>query len=184
VTAQDPKEGEKLAMGASVHLEVSNGPGQQQVPDVKGKDPTDAANELGQAGFKVGPVVEEPSDSVDEGKVTRTDPPAGTDLDKGETVTIYVSSGPASATVPNVVGMSESDAISTLQDAGFRVVRITQAVANPANDGKVIDQSPDGDTSAERGATVTITVGQATAGTTSSSTSSSTSTTTTSTTQP
>jgi serine/threonine-protein kinase len=181
VTAQDPPPGESLPKGSSVKLEVSNGPGQATVPDVKGKDPTVAANELGRAGFET-VLAEEPSDEVEEGKVTRTDPSAGTELDKGETVTIYVSSGAASAAVPNVLGMTEDEAVATLQDAGFRVVRITQTVANPANDGRVIAQSPEGGTQAQRGSSVTITVGQSPTSSSTTSSSSSTSSTTTTTT--
>jgi serine/threonine-protein kinase len=165
VTDQDPRAGETLPKGSAVKLQVSNGPGQAPVPDVAGKDPTVAANELGRAGFET-TLAEEPSDSVEEGKVTRTDPPAGTELDKGETVTIYVSTGKSSVTVPNVLGMDEAGAVATLQDAGFRVVRISQTVANLANDGKVIDQSPDAGAEAPRGSTVTITVGQSPTGTT------------------
>ena len=165
VTDQDPPAGEMLPKGSAVKLEVSNGPGQAEVPDVAGKDPTVAANELGRAGFET-TLAEESSDDVEEGKVTRTDPPAGTQLEKGETVTIYVSSGTSTATVPDVIGLDEADAVSALQQAGFRVVRVSQTVANPAADGRVIDQSPSGGSEAEKGSTVTITVGQSATGTT------------------
>jgi serine/threonine-protein kinase len=99
-------------------------------------------------------------------------------------VTVYVSSGAATATVPDVVGMTEAEATSTLQDAGFRVQRVVQTVAGNGNDGKVIAQSPVGNASAERGATVTITVGQAVTGTTTTTTSQETTTSTTTTTTP
>jgi serine/threonine-protein kinase len=160
VIAQDPAAGEELPPGSTVRLEVSNGPGSAEVPDVTGRTPEEAANVLGRAGFET-TFAEERSDDVEEGTVARTDPPAGTDLAKGETVTVYVSSGSASVTVPNVVGMTEAEAVATLQDAGFRVMRVSQTVASPANDGKVIDQSPEPGDQAESGATVTITVGQA-----------------------
>ena len=165
VIAQDPPPGEKLPPESEVRLEVSNGPGAAQVPDVKGATPEEAANVLGRAGFET-TFAEEPSDEVDQGTVTRTDPPAGSDLAKGETITVFVSSGAASVPVPNVVGMTEADAVAALQGAGFRVARVAQIVSSPANDGIVIDQSPEPDAEVERGATVTITVGQAVAGTT------------------
>ena len=185
VIAQDPPPGEELPPESAVRLEVSNGPGSEQVPDVAGRTPEEAANILGRAGFETS-FAEEPSDAVEEGKVTRTDPPAGSDLAKGETVTVFVSTGSASATVPDVVGMSEEQAVATLQQAGFRVVRVSQAVASPANDGRVIDQSPEPGTEAERGATVTITVGQAVgaSSTTTTTTAPEETTTTTSTTEP
>jgi serine/threonine-protein kinase len=180
VTAQDPKEGTKLPKGSSVHLKVSNGPGQAQVPDVSGEDPTAAANELGRAGFDTA-AAEEPSDSVAEGKVTRTDPAAGSQADKGSTVTIYVSTGRSSATVPDVRGMTEDDAVAALHTAGFQNIEVvTQVVANPANDGIVVTQSPTGGAKAKLTDRITINVGKAATSsstTTSSSTSSTTTTT-------
>ena len=185
VIAQDPAPGEQLPPESAVRLEVSNGQGSEQVPDVAGRTPEEAANVLGRAGFETS-FAEEPSDTVEEGRVTRTDPPAGSDLAKGETVTVYVSTGSASVAVPDVVGMAEEEAVAALQQAGFRVVRVSQAVASPANDGRVIDQSPEPGTEVERGATVTITVGQAVGGSTTTTTTQpeETSTTTTTTTAP
>jgi serine/threonine-protein kinase len=181
VTDQDPKEGEPLPKGSAVHLKVSNGPGQAQVPDVSGDDPTAAANELGRAGFET-TAAEEPSDTVQEGKVTRTDPPAGSQADKGSTVTIYVSTGRATATVPDVRGMTQDAAVSALHSAGFQNIEVvTQIVANPANDGIVVAQSPTGGAKAKLSDQITINVGKAASG---SSTTSSSSTSTTSTTSP
>jgi len=178
VTAQDPKEGEKLPKGSSVHLKVSNGPGQADVPDVSGDDPATAANELGRAGFDT-QNAEEASDTVAEGKVTRTDPPAGTSADKGSTVTIYVSTGRSSATVPDVRGMTEDDAVSALHEAGFQNIDVvTQIVANPANDGIVVAQSPSGGTKAKLSERIQINVGKSATGTSTTSSSSSTTTTT------
>ncbi|MEA3056797.1 MAG: eukaryotic-like serine/threonine-protein kinase [Actinomycetota bacterium] len=181
VTDQDPKEGEQLPKGSSVHLKVSNGPGQAEVPDVSGDDPAAAANELGRAGFETTPA-EEASDTVPEGKVTRTDPPAGASADKGSTVTYYVSTGRSTATVPDVRGMTEDDAKAALHSAGFQNVDVvTQVVANPANDGIVVAQSPTGGTKAKLSDQITINVGRAATG---SSTTSSSSSSTTSTTEP
>jgi eukaryotic-like serine/threonine-protein kinase len=182
VTAQEPKAGETLPKDSSVHLKVSNGPGQEQIPDVAGKDPTAAANELGRAGFET-TLVEEKSESVAEGKVTRTDPPAGASADKGSTVTIYVSSGATTGTVPDVRGMTEDQAVAALHDAGFQNIEVvSQIVANPDNEGIVVAQSPTGGTKAELADKITINVGKTATGTTTTTTT--TSSTTTTTTQP
>ncbi|MEA3018644.1 MAG: eukaryotic-like serine/threonine-protein kinase [Actinomycetota bacterium] len=167
VISQDPAKGQTLPKGSAVQLKVSNGPGNAQVPDVTGKTPEEAANILGRAGFQT-TFANEASDAVAQGTVARTDPAAGSDLAKGQTVTVYVSNGPASATVPEVRGMTESDAVAKLQAAGFRVAKQTRT--DPARDGIVIDQSPGAGQSAARGSTVTITVGQGFGGSTSSTT--------------
>ncbi|MEN3273021.1 MAG: eukaryotic-like serine/threonine-protein kinase [Actinomycetota bacterium] len=178
VTDQDPKKGEPLPKGSSVHLKVSNGPGQAEIPDVSGDDPAAAANELGRAGFET-TAAEEPSETVEEGKVTRTDPAAGTSADKGSTVTYYVSTGRSTATVPDVRGMTEDDAIAALHSAGFQNIEtVTQVVANPANDGIVVAQSPTGGTKAKLSDRITINVGKSATGSSTTSSSSSTTSTT------
>jgi serine/threonine-protein kinase len=78
--------------------------------------------------------------------------------------------------------MTQDEAVRTLQNAGFRVTSTSRAVADQSNDGRVIDQTPTGGSTAERGSVVEIVVGQAIGGTTSTSTTSSTSSTSTTTT--
>ena len=70
-----------------------------------------------------------------------------------------MSSGPASTTVPSVIGLSEANAINTLQSKGFVPNVVEQDTFDQSEDGRVIAQSPDGNTSAEEGTTVDITVG-------------------------
>lgn len=97
VIAQNPPGGTEAPKGSTVTLTVSSGRAQVAVPDVVGMDATDAANELGQAGFRVR-TQRAPSDTVDEGLVISSDPAPGQLAEKGSTVTIVVSSGPAPTT--------------------------------------------------------------------------------------
>lgn len=82
---------------------------------------------------------------------------------------LVVSSGPKQTAVPNVVGMSQSQAENSLSSAGFRVT-VSQVVTTPANVGKVVTQSPNAGSLVNDGSTVTITVGAPASTTTSSST--------------
>jgi eukaryotic-like serine/threonine-protein kinase len=140
---------------------VSRGPEPIPVPDVTGDTADSAANTLGQAGFPTTTRLE-PSDSVEAGRVIRTEPPANTPLVPGETVVLVVSSGPAPVTVPPVVGLSQEAATSALTQAGFQVEVVEQEIDPEefpgVEDGEVIDQNPDGNTQAPPGSTVTITV--------------------------
>jgi serine/threonine-protein kinase len=99
-------------------------------------------------------VVQSSSSSVDKGHVISSNPSAGTSADKGSTVTITVSTGPASVSVPNVVGYDESSAETALKNAGFDVSVTTEQSSTVAK-GKVIKQSA---TSATSGSTITIVV--------------------------
>ena len=100
---QDPKPGGQAPKGSKVIIIVSSGREQVPVPNVVGRDQSEAANILGQAGFTTS-VQTQASDSVEQGKVIRTDPAAPTPLAKGSTVTLVVSSGaPVTTTIAPAV---------------------------------------------------------------------------------
>ena len=102
VLDQDPKPGGTAPRGSRVTLTVSSGREQVAVPNVAGREQSDAANLLGRAGFTAA-VRQESSDTVEAGRVIRTEPPSPTPLPKGSTVTLVVSSGPApTTTAPQV----------------------------------------------------------------------------------
>ncbi len=168
VLSTNPAAGKKLASGATIQLFISSGPAQVQVPNVAGEDATTASNQLGQLGFKVS-TVSQSSTTVASGRVISTSPGAGTSAAKGATITLTVSSGAQVVDVPNVTGQTQSTATSTLTGAGF-TVGVNFAPTTPANDGKVIAQTPPGGSSGHAGDRVTITVGQAASTTTTSTT--------------
>ncbi len=168
VIRSDPKGGTSVALGTEVIVFVSQGPAPVKVPNVVGLDQVDATAQLVGAGFTVTKTLE-PSTSVPAGRVIRTEPAPGELQAKNTAVTMVVSSGPRQVTVPDVVGMSQGAATSALESAGLKV-SVAQTVSTPANVGKVISQNPAGNTKADDGSSVTITVGIAAPTTTSSST--------------
>jgi eukaryotic-like serine/threonine-protein kinase len=89
-----------------------------------------------------------------QGVVFAEKPGAGTQLDKGQTVTIFVSSGRLA--VPNVTGLRLTDAQQRLEALGLKVV--VKRVASTKPKGFVIDQDPVAGVSALRGTTVTLSV--------------------------
>ncbi len=97
VLDQSPKPGGTAPRGSKITLTVSTGREQVAVPNVVGRDQSEAANLLGRAGFTAA-VQTENSDTVAAGKVIRTDPPAPTPVPKGSTVTLVVSAGPTPTT--------------------------------------------------------------------------------------
>ena len=157
VTRTKPKAGTKAKRGSEVEVYVSLGPATKAVLNVVGLDSTTAAAQLGQEDFQV-VTQQEASDSVPVGKVIRTDPVANTMVPRASTVTIYVSTGPAEVSVPDVVGMTKTQATTTLQNAGFGLV-ITSQASTLANKDKVLSQSPSAGTKALKGSSVTIKVG-------------------------
>jgi eukaryotic-like serine/threonine-protein kinase len=87
-------------------------------------------------------------------------PDAGTEATDGSTVTITVSSGPNTTTVPNVVGQEKDTAQSNLENSGFKVKVVSVAVSDPSQDNLVQDQDPQGGNDAPAGSTITIFVGK------------------------
>jgi eukaryotic-like serine/threonine-protein kinase len=166
VMAQDPAPGTKIDKGSAVTITVSSGTGQVTVPNVIGKDASDAANILGNAQFKT-TTRTQPSDTVAAGLVISTTPGPGAKAPKGSTVALVVSSGPTTTTeapttststtsgtttVPNVVGDSRSVATTKLHARGFAVSASSCAMSSSI----VTDQNPSGGTSAPTGSTVSI----------------------------
>jgi serine/threonine-protein kinase len=144
---------------------VSTGKATKTVPDVAGKDIDEAANELGQAGFKTKRAAEA-SSTVAAGKVVRTDPPANSKAEEGATITLIVSSGPEQITVPNVIGKTAAEAKADIEAAGLVYQQASTAPSNSDQDGKVVQQNPSGGTKVERGTTVKVTIGKAAIGAT------------------
>jgi serine/threonine-protein kinase len=180
VIAQDPEPGgDPIPKGSVVKVTVSSGAGDAEVPDVSGQTETSAANELGRAGFAT-ESIDEASETVAKGEVIRTEPGAGEVVSKGDTVTIVVSSGPSTSSVPSVLDLTSEQAQSELTEAGFKVAVVQRTTIDPEEDGIVLTQSPEGDTEADAGSTVTIYVGRliASPSTTTTTTSSTTTTTT------
>jgi eukaryotic-like serine/threonine-protein kinase len=159
VVDQDPKAGDQVIEGTEVLLSVSKGAKTVTVPNVVGLPEADARATLEQAGFQV-QSVSAPSDSTPQGNVSDQSPDGGTEAPKGSTVTITVSSGPSTTTVPDEVGQEKQIAMDDLKANGFKVKVVNVAVSDPNQENIVQDQDPSGGSQAEPGSTVTIFVGK------------------------
>ncbi len=155
VIAQDPPAGDRVVEGTEIVLDVSRGTKQVAVPSVVGLSGDDATTTLQQAGFEVSST-SAPSDSTPEGIVSDQSPDGGTQAPKGSTVTITVSSGPSTTTVPDEVGQDKQVAIDDLKANGFKVDVQNVACGDPNQDNIVQDQDPAGGSDAPSGGTVNI----------------------------
>jgi serine/threonine-protein kinase len=156
VFSQRPVAGTKVDEGSVVSVLVSSGPGDAQIPNVEGLGRRDATKALTKAGFEV-EVKTEPDSEVEKGFAIRTLPTAGSELEIGSVVDLYVSEGPPDVEVPNVVGDPLDDARSALRDAGFEV-EVTEQENPDEEPNTVIAQDPAAGGDAPEGSTVTLTV--------------------------
>ena len=162
VTAQDPKEGVKLTVGSSVRLNVSKGPQPVSVPSVVGLPIDQATSTLQAQGFAVQPRYvqnDQPANTVID-----QSPTAGTSAAKNSVVSLTVSKGPKTVTVPDVTSQDVASAQQTLKASGFRSTVAYQDVTDPTSDGVVLDQSPGGGSQQPANTVVTLTVGKLVAG--------------------
>jgi beta-lactam-binding protein with PASTA domain len=155
VVGQAPEAGAQEKPGTVVTLSISVGPPIVPVPDVAGQSPEAARLTLEETGFQVFDQPE-PSSSVAEGFVTRTDPAAGVELEKGQRVTMFVSTGIDTAFVPGVIGAAPDAAIGAIQAAGFGVQQFDTPAEPGETPGTVVAQDPPEGTELPVGSTVNI----------------------------
>jgi beta-lactam-binding protein with PASTA domain len=132
--------------------------GSEQVPSVAASSVIAATEALTSAGFEVaGETREQPSSDVEQGMVAGTDPAEGTEVEKGATITLLVSSGVGNVAVPDVQGMSITQATAALIGAGFTVADGTaSAFSSDVESGGIVGSDPPGGEEAAPGSEITI----------------------------
>jgi beta-lactam-binding protein with PASTA domain len=138
VVDQAPQPGAELESGSQVMAVVSAGREQVTVPKLVGSKVEAAEQLLTAQGLKA---TRRTVDSTKPaGIVVAQSPAEGTKLPKGATVTLSVSSGKGQVKVPAVQGMSQSDAVKAILNAGL--VPIVNQVPSQEAKGTVIAQDP------------------------------------------
>ncbi|WP_375487164.1 Stk1 family PASTA domain-containing Ser/Thr kinase [uncultured Jatrophihabitans sp.] len=158
VVGTDPGSGSRLSTGHTVVITLSAGPHYYPLPSLRGQTPTQARTAL----MAAGPVniVQNPvfrySDTVAANLVIGTTPAAGARVRGGQQVTIIVSKGLPTVSIPNIApGTPYGQAKSALRKADFKTTR-TDDYSDTIPKGGVISISPTG--SATKFSTVTIDV--------------------------
>ena len=143
VMKQEPSGGSRVIKDTELYITVSLGP----EPEVKTmEDLTDILRDEAETflrgqGYET-LVREEFSDTISAGKITRTDPAHGEPLTPGQTIKLWVSTGPDIITkaMPGVVGKDVDYALNLLDELGFSKVT-TREVDSKENKGIVVSQS-------------------------------------------
>jgi penicillin-binding protein 1A len=143
------------------YCNIHNGaptPQKNTVPSVVGMGGSSAVAALQAAGFSV--QESHAYGTAPAGTVQSQSPGGGSQADAGSSVSIVICDGAKpQGSVPGVVGMSETAAVTTIQNAGFKPS--VNYVIDPTHVGIVIDQHPGGGSTASPGSTVYILVGKA-----------------------
>ena len=154
VTRTDPVADSFADKGSMVTLYISSG--LTKVPDgMVGQSKDIVAGELQNLGFTVN-TVEEESDTVAEGVVTKMNPSSGAAVKPHSAITVYVSKGKPKVEVPHVaLGTSTlKQAKQILEAKGFKVV-----ADGSATDDDIVDSMSEKEGSKiDKGSTITLTV--------------------------
>jgi eukaryotic-like serine/threonine-protein kinase len=154
---QDPPPGVIAPEGTKVTLVSSAGPPKIPVPDVAGLDAALAQSLVTATGLVVSQV-ESVQAAAPMGLAMLTRPPAGTVLAPGAGVTVVVSRGAPTISIPDLLGMASADARTRLEQEGLQLGTVTRRRTAEASPGTVVGQRPAAGTLASPGTVVDIVV--------------------------
>ncbi len=152
VLRQEPARGQKLERGGTVTLFVSSAT--VTLPNVTNQPEGQALQTLRALGLTDVVTFPEETDAQAAGTVIRTDPPANTEVNKSQRVTVIVAAE-AAVQIPTVSNQPQAQAEQNLRDAGFQVT-ITQEANDLIQPGRATRTDPAEGSRQPRGSAVTL----------------------------
>lgn len=156
---QSPAAGTKVDVHTQVTIYISSGKETFSLDDVTGMQYQQAQAQLENDGLVVS-LEFDYSDSVGSDKVISTSPKAGSQVAKGDTVTITASKGKETKTtiVPNLLGQNIDDAIQMIKDAGLTYNGKSSDYSDSYSENQVMNQSISAEKTVDEGTTISLTV--------------------------
>src|SRR5665811_334983 len=142
VIASDPPAGREVGQGSTVTLTVSQGAERYAVPRLAGHTQAEAEDRLIKARLTVGKVSQAFSETVPQGQVVSTSPPAGSSVKRATAVALVISKGRQPITILDWTGKPADQAFKALSDAKLKVDATKQDWSDTVPKGSVISQSP------------------------------------------
>ncbi|KEQ36060.1 phosphotransferase enzyme family protein [Streptococcus mitis] len=151
-----------VLVAASLVWILSRTPATIAIPDVTGQTVAEAKETLKKANFEIGEEKTEASEKVEEGRIIRTDPDAGTGRKEGTKINLVVSSGKQSFQLSNYIGRKSTDVIAELKQKKVpeNLIKIEEEESSESEAGTVLRQSPAAGTTYDlsKASTITLTV--------------------------
>jgi len=142
VIASDPPAGRQIGRGSTVTLTVSQGAERYAVPRLAGHTQAEAEDRLIKARLTVGKVSQAFSETVPQGQVVSTSPPAGSSVKRATAVALVISKGRQPITILDWTGKPADQAFKALSDAKLTVDATRQDWNDTVPKGSVISQTP------------------------------------------
>jgi len=121
---QNPLPGSFVKRGTPISVVLSKGQIVLTISDLSSVPLEEARMRLEEMGLRVGNITEQFSDSVAQGSIISTSPPANSIVKEGAIIDLVLSTGKEEVLVPNVLGRRLGQAKETLEGAGLKVGRI------------------------------------------------------------
>lgn len=118
-------------------------PNKVVIEDVTNETLEDAIRILQEQGFVIGEQEERNSEEIEAGRVIETDPIAGREREKGSEIDLIVSIGKAPIAMTNFVGIQRDQAISLLEEGGFKDYKFEEVYSSDHVPGEIIEQTPE-----------------------------------------
>ena len=151
-----------VLVAASLIWILSRTPATIAIPDVAGQTVAEAKETLKKVNFEIGEEKSEASEKVEEGRIIRTDPGAGTTRKEGSKINLIVSSGKQSFQLSNYIGRKSTDVIAELKQKKVpeNLIKIEEEESSESEAGTVLRQSPAAGTTYDlsKASTITLTV--------------------------
>ncbi len=151
-----------VLVAASLIWILSRTPATIAIPDVSGQTVAEAKETLKKANFEIGEEKSEASEKVEEGRIIRTDPDAGTGRKEGTKINLVVSSGKQSFQLSNYIGRKSTDVIAELKQKKVpeNLIKIEEEESSESEEGTVLRQSPSAGTTYDlsKASTITLTI--------------------------
>ena len=157
VISTDPIGGSDAEIGSTIEVFVSIGSEEFPVPPVIGQSINDARRLIEAAGMTVGQVEQRPDADFEVDVVIEQSPAAGVEVGAGTPINLVVSSGPEVIALPDLVGMSERDAIAQLTELGLKF-SVNDEFSDEEAFGDVIRTDPEAGTEVLSGDTILLVV--------------------------
>jgi len=137
----EPAAEATVAAGDEITINVSTGPEQREIPDVRNLSYDEAIRRLSAAGFEKFRPSSSPSTPEMKDKVLGTNPPANQTSAITNEIIVVLGAGPETRPVPDVAGQTIDSATQILNTAGFTKV-VPVNVDSPQPQGQLVGTNP------------------------------------------
>lgn len=158
IMEQTPKERERVNKPLEIRVKISLGKQELVLEEYKNRDYHEVEEELTQKGLSVKKVFEK-NDEYPKDTIFDQSPASGSQMQKGERITLYISNGPsiAKVKVPNLIGRSEEEAKALLKSKNLFTGNIRSEESDKPK-GTVLSQAIDADTEVNENTEISFTI--------------------------